>query len=194
LKAFWFFLVFFPAYATAAEPVFWSATETALKNPISAPAGLVQFVLDGEDADDRQLILECMQEKNVKKGKEAALFSVAEVNLANDAQKAYFVRPALKPYCSAFYGAHLFRYWIVTATVKGKHATYRTRFKNGGDGVGVLPTSTHGLRDLLIYDHTARSQFWTTLVFDGHEYKQANCERKDSQDDGSSRSVACDAQ
>jgi hypothetical protein len=192
LKALWFALFFFPVCAAAAEPIFWSAPEAELANQISPPAGLIQFVVNGEDADDRHLLLECMQQQNLKKGEEAKLFTVVELSLADDSRKAYFVRPALKPYCLTFYGAHLFRYWFITSSVERKHAKYRTLFKNGGDGIGVLATRTNGYRDLLVFNHTAMSQFWTTLAFDGRKYEQVSCEQKDFQDDGSLRSVSCD--
>jgi len=177
--------------AGAVEPVFWSDTETELKDTVSAPAGLIQFVLRGEDSDDNRSVHECMQEEKLKKGEEAALFTVSRVSLKDDQSPGYFVRPALKPFCSTFYGAHLFRYWFVTSAMEKGRLVYRMAFKDGGDGAGVLPTSTNGYKDLLLYSHDAASEYWVTLAFDGREYKEKDCERKDFQEDGSLKSMPC---
>ncbi|NVM75977.1 hypothetical protein FHW83_001764 [Duganella sp. SG902] len=187
MKLFFFILYFSAACAAAAEPVFWSKTEAELTRTMPAPAGLIQHVLSGEDENDRRLLHECMREQDLKKGQEAALFLIAPLTVSRDAQKAYFVRPALKPYCSAFYGAHLFRYWLVTRNATGKGAAYRTIFKSGSDGVGVLPSSANGYNDLLVYSHNALSQYWVVLKFDGREYKEASCEKKDFQEEVNSR-------
>ena len=191
MKRFLILMLMWAPCAGAVEPVFWSDTETELKDTVSAPAGLIQFVLRGEDSDDNRSVHECMQQEKLKKGEEAALFTVSRVSLKDDQSPGYFVRPALKPFCSAFYGAHLFRYWFVTTAMEKGRLVYRMAFKDGGDGVGVLPTSTNGYKDLLLYSHDAVSQYWVTLAFDGREYKEKDCERKDFQEDGSLKSVPC---
>lgn len=177
--------------AGAVETVFWSDTETRLEQTISAPPGLIQFVLGGEDSDDRRILQECMEQERLKKGQEAALFTVSRVSLNGDNLPGYFVRPALKPFCFAFYGAHLFRYWFVSSSVEKGRPAYRMVFKNGGDGVGVLPTSTNGYRDLLLFSHNAVSQYWVTFAFNGHKYEEKECVRKDFQEDGSLKRLPC---
>jgi len=132
-----------------------------------------------------------MQENDLKIGQETTLFSVAKIHAISGTMKVFFVRPTLKPYCFAFYGAHLFRYWFVTSSQSAKNHKYKILFRGGGDGVGVLPTRTNGVADILAYGHTAVSQFWTTLAFDGREFKEKGCERKDFQEDGSLKSLPC---
>lgn len=160
---------------------------------IPAPAGLAQFIIASEDADSRDQFRECMRENGLKIGQEAVLFSVAEIHAVSDTMKVFFVRPTLKPYCLAFYGAHLFRYWFVASPQSAKNHKYEILFKGGGDGVGVLPTKTNGVADIVAYGHTAVSQFWTKLEFDGREFKEKGCERKDFQEDGSLKSLPCNA-
>lgn len=191
LKYFLILFAFLSLQVRADEPIFWSDTESELKSTVPAPAGLVQFVLASEDVESRHQLRECMQENGLKTGQEASLFSVAEINAAHDARKVFFVRPTLKPYCFAFYGAHLFRYWFVTSSHPAKNHKYDILFRGGGDGVGVLSTRTNGVADLVTYGHTAVSQFRVTLAFDGREFKEKGCERIDVQEDGSLKRLPC---
>lgn len=191
LKYLFILCAFLSLQVRADEPIFWSDTESELKSTVPAPAGLVQFILASEDAESRHQLRECVQENGLKMGQESLLFSVAEIPAASDTKKVLFVRPALKPYCFAFYGAHLFRYWFVASSQPAKNRKYEILFRGGGDGVGVLPTRTNGIADLVTYGHTAVSQFWVTLAFDGHEFKAKGCERRDFQEDGSLKSVPC---
>lgn len=191
LKYFVILLTFLSFQVRADEPIFWSNTESELTSTVPAPAGLVQFILASEDADSRHQFRGCMQESDLKNGQEGALFSVAEINAVSNTEKVFFVRPALKPYCFAFYGAHLFRYWFVASSQLAKKHKYKILFKGGGDGIGVLPTRTNGVADLVAYGHTSVSQFWTTLAFDGHEFKEKGCARKDFQEDGTLKSLPC---
>ena len=191
LKYFFILFLLLSLQARADEPIFWSDTESELKSTVSAPAGLVQFIIASEDTESRHQLRECVHENGLKIDQESSLFLVAEIHGASDTKKVYFVRPALKPYCFAFYGAHLFRYWFVASDHRAKNHKYEILFRGGGDGVGVLPTRTNGIADLVTYSHTAVSQFWVTLAFDGHKFMEKGCERKDFQGDGSVKSLPC---
>lgn len=191
MKYFFILFVLLSLQVRADEPIFWSDTESELKSTVPAPAGLVQFILASEEAESRHQLRECVKEYGLKTGQEASLFSVVEIHGASDTKKVFFVRPALKPYCFAFYGAHLFRYWFVASTERAKNHKFEILFRGGGDGVGVLSTRTNGIADLVTYGHTAVSQFWVTLAFDGHKFTKKRCERKDFQEDGSLQSLPC---
>lgn len=191
LKYFFLLIALFALQARAADPIFWSDTESELKSTVPAPAGLAQFILRNEDADSRRQFKECMQENGIMDGQEAALFSVAEVPEVRGSMKVFFVRPTLRPYCFVFYGAHLFRYWFVKSSQPARNHNFKILFKGGGDGVGVLPTRTNGVADLITLGHTAVSQFWITHAFDGREFREKGCERKDFQDDGSLKNLPC---
>jgi hypothetical protein len=157
------------------SPLFTTDSETEPPNKVAPPKGLIEFILKGEDANDNRLLAECLEEKGFTKKQASIFFSIYKIDLNSDGLPDYFVRPALKPYCFAFYGAHLFRYWLVTAQMKNGQHIYYVAFKNGGDGVSILPTKTNGYRDLLVVGYNAVEEHQVTLAFDGNEYQTKSC-------------------
>jgi hypothetical protein len=60
----------------------------------------------------------------------------------------WFVRPALRPYCHALYGAHSFRYFLFEERAAATGWQNRLVFRSGGDRFAAYPTRHHGLNDI----------------------------------------------
>ncbi|MRV73116.1 hypothetical protein GJ700_15510 [Duganella sp. FT92W] len=136
---------------------------------------------------------ECMTEKGFGKKATAKFFTAKALHLNGDGVTDYFVRPALRPYCQAFYGAHLFRYWfIIGHRMQGK-TTYKIVFKNGGDEARILANVTNGYHDLALIGHTAAEAYTTTWRFNGKHYAQAGCIRQVMGDNGWTGDSPCPA-
>jgi len=141
---------------------------------VVAPKGMLQFILDSEP-EDIQRFNECMVENNFNNSSVGNLFIVSKANLTNNPSETYFVRPALEPYCMAFYGAHLFRYWFVKVETTNKKQKFTMLLQGGGDGITVLPSETKGYKDLSTDSHTAMDLYTTTLKFNGLNYESSSC-------------------
>jgi hypothetical protein len=141
---------------------------------VVAPKGMLQFILDSEP-DDAQLFNQCIEENNLNKSSSSKLFIVSKANLTKDPNETYFVRPALEPYCMAFYGAHLFRYWFVKVESTNSKLKFTMLLQGGGDGITVLVNETKGHKDLSSISHTAMDLYTTTLKYNGLKYESASC-------------------
>ena len=78
------------------------------------------------------------------------------------------MRPPDKPFHPPFYGAHIFRFWIVDA--KG-HIV----FAAGADGFAMLTSSHEGMHDLRVSQCHGGACYATTEVFSHGKYKDAGC-------------------
>lgn len=186
-------LLFFAAPVTcaASSQVLLSAdTESPLKGGMIPPRDVVQVILRGEP-DDVPLLNECMVEKEIGPKSAATLFTAKALHLNSDGVVDYFVRPALAPYCHVFYGAHLFRYWLVTSHRKHGKVTYKIAFKSGGDEARVLPSMTNGYHDLELMGHTAVVAQTSIWRFNGKEYRQAGCTVQVMGDNGWTDNAPC---
>ncbi|MBB3122411.1 hypothetical protein [Pseudoduganella violacea] len=150
---------------------------------IEPPAGVVKLILQSEQEDTAQL-RECLQDKGLRKNAIGKLFIAKAIQLNDDGLSDYFVRPALEPHCSAFYGAHLFRYWFVTTHRKNGKILYKIMLKGGGDGVRVLNTVSKGHRDLELIGHNAVEEYTSTWNFDGKQYQNTRCRKRRFTQDG----------
>ena len=151
-----------------------SETESELSNKIKPPQGVIELVIQSEP-DDANILKECMLNDGQGKISMVEFFSAQAIRLKNDGLQDYFVRPALEPYCSAFYGAHLFRYWFVVSYRKEGKIAYRVIFKSGGDKVRVLEHVTNGYHDLELVGRNAVKAETSTWRFDGKKYVVSGC-------------------
>ncbi|UTY59229.1 hypothetical protein [Massilia sp. erpn] len=171
------------ASPSLAQVLLSSATEQDLDGKIEPPAGVVKLIIQDEQDDAAQLG-ECLQEKGLKKTAIGKFFMAKPVQLNDDGLTDYFVRPTLKPYCSAFYGAHLFRYWFVTSHRKNGKIFYKIILKSGGDEVRILSSVSSGYRDLELIGHNAVKEYTTTWNFDGKQYQNTRCSKRTFTADG----------
>lgn len=193
MRLFFILLLLSSQCVTASDTIFSTNSETEPKNKISPPSGLIKFILNGEDANDNRLINECIEDKGLNKKEKGKLFSVYKIDLNGDGQPDYFVRPSLNPYCNAFYGAHLFRYWLITRHTRNGKSFYRLVFKNGGDGVSILASKTNNYHDLLIAGHNAVVEFIVMLSFNGKEYEEKGCVKNTFTEEGV-KAGTCDSE
>jgi hypothetical protein len=187
-------LLALPLTCTASPQVLLSAdTESPLEGGITPPGEVVKLILRNERHDDVALLRECMAEQGFNRKSAAKLFTAKAIHLNSDGVPDYFVRPALTPYCHAFYGAHLFRYWFVTSHRMQGKTSYKIIFKSGGDEARVLASMTNGYHDLELMWHTAIVATVSTWRFNGKAYKDARCIQQVMGDDGWTGNTPCPA-
>lgn len=164
-----------PAWALAAGVLLNTYSEGDLPQAqrIRPPAGLLPFLMQSWDETDRALFDDCLHES--PRLSPAAFFQIAQLDLNGDAHPDYFVRPASAPYCSAFYGAHLFRYWLITSHSGPHGPAYQIVLHNGSDEFRVLAASSHHYRDLQVISHNAVEIYTSIWRFDGHAYQPRSC-------------------
>ena len=175
------------ACSASAQVLLHSETESELKDSVVPPEGVVNLILRDEPSD-ASYFGECMAEGS-RTARE--FFTSSLLDLNHDGSPDYFVRPALRPYCGAFYGAHLFRYWLVTSHRKGGRISYRIVFKSGGDEATVLSHSTNGYRDLVLVGHNALESYTSTWHFNGSKYEPGSCTKRVFQQSGPSKLSEC---
>lgn len=81
--------------------------------------------------------------------------------------RVYFVRPPLTPYYSAMYGAHAYMHWLVRDG--------RPIFAGASDGLQLMRSAHHGLRDIEERSCMTSKCAHTTLWFDGAQYQPVSC-------------------
>ena len=158
----------------SAQVLMASDTESELAHNVRLPQGVIDLIIKNEPDDAGQLE-ECMANDEGGKIPVADLFSARKIRLNNDDLPDYFVRPAIKPYCQVFYGAHLFRYWFVTSYREKGKIRYRITFKAGSDAVRVLNHRTNGYHDLELVGHNAIQVATSSWRFDGKRYVAVGC-------------------
>ncbi|MFC0168650.1 hypothetical protein ACFFKC_11220 [Pseudoduganella danionis] len=157
-----------------AQVLMSSATESELIHATRPPPEVVKLILHGE-TQDNLLFNECLRSSREHGMSANRFFSSRRIDLNGDELPDYFVRPALQPYCSAFYGAHLFRYWLVVGVRKNAKTDYQIVFAYGGDEVRVLRHRSNGYRDLELFGHTAEWEARSTWHYDGKRYVSTAC-------------------
>jgi len=172
-----------------AQVLFANDTESELPHKVEPPNDVVRLIWQAE-REDAVLLNECLAEKGLSRNESTKLFSAERIALNGDASPDYFVRPALDPYCHAFYGAHLFRYWFVSGYRDHGRLKYRIIFKNGGDAVRMLATTSNGHRDLELEGHNAVASYISTWRFNGRQYVPKGCIKRMFDNEGGASS--CD--
>lgn len=164
-------LLLIPYFALAAGTVLESETESQLTNTICPPSGLLRVILDSETTRaEADLFRECLRENGLSISEAEKLFSVAAVPLQNQRESLYFVRPRLEPYCMAFYGAHTFRYWLVSSHLVNNKNKYRIIYEGNSDSIAILSSSSKGYPDIEV-GASRVVEFVTSLwKYDGKRY------------------------
>ncbi|MBK8185883.1 MAG: hypothetical protein IPK77_00695 [Cellvibrio sp.] len=164
---------FFYIAATYAAPLS-SYTVEHNAQQVVAPKGMLQYILDALP-DDSQILKKCITENNQKTDSFSKYFIVSKANLTKNPNETYFVRPALEPYCMAFYGAHLFRYWFVKVDTTHSDLTFTLVLQGGGDGIAVLADETNGYKYISSTSHTAIELYTRIYRFNGTQYELVSC-------------------
>jgi hypothetical protein len=166
-----------PAVLSAAaedKPILEASTETPSPGAILPPADLVRVVLDVAGKDIKVELDECLAEEGFKNGDYAPLLRAVKVS-ADGARTLWFVRPALKPWCQALYGAHLFQYFWIEERSPNAEPRYIVRYHGGGDAFAIYRRQSHGLNDIEPTGCIATECRSARMAFDGAEYKPVRC-------------------
>ncbi|MDD5035361.1 MAG: hypothetical protein PHE55_11460 [Methylococcaceae bacterium] len=166
------------ASAWADKALFSSSTEEIPEGASQVPPAVLKDILKpgGESevsSNDLELLEECRQEKNPASKDYSKFFVAKSVPLGDEGRTGYFVRPAAQPYCHAFYGAHLFRYWFVSIHLSGDQTKPKTLFSGASDAVSLLPGKTHGYHDIDSVSCIASGCDSSIYRFDGKRYVES---------------------
>jgi len=164
--------------AEESTPILVSSTETTSKNEQTPSLDLVNFVMAHVDELDKELMKDCIQDLKINKNEYNKLFRSVVLPKLTPKQRIYFLRPALQPYCDVFYGAHLFRYWLVVEEVNKNKKSYEIRFSGGGDEFKVLKSLHNRNYDISTTSCNARlceSIWWQ---FDNDRYTPHRCVKR----------------
>ena len=115
----------------ADEPVLLVGTEASADGEVRPSQELVSVVLRAIDRRDIELLDECLSEEGLRQADYASLLRAVRID-AGGGRNLWFVRPALRPYCFALYGAHAFHYFLIEERPSGSSERYRLLFQNRG--------------------------------------------------------------
>jgi len=170
----------FAAMAQAAfaedKPLLTAGTEVSSPGEVRPSNELVRVVLGAIDKDDVQQLDECLSDEGLKPRDYAALLRAVEIP-AGAGRSLWFVRPSLKPYCFALYGAHLFRYFLIEDQQSGAQPRYRLLYQNGGDFFAIYRQQSHGLNDIEATGCIVSECRSARMSFDGSRYQTVRCAR-----------------
>ena len=170
------------AHASSSNILFSQTTED--ENPMPGQdlpsKAMVQSILRGSDLSkdeqeamqaQREYLDSCLSTQKPKSSRRyETMFRSAPLPKTEGMNPAFFVRPATEPFCGAFYGAHLFQFWIMTASGE-------IIFHSGADMVTVFKTLNNGRPDLEVQNCTVDSCWISLMVFDGTSYKPQKCQK-----------------
>ena len=113
--------------------------EGAFQKPVAMPAGALLALRTSKPT--HWLLQECAEEEGILTAEiPASWFVASEIRLTTKRASGLVVRGEHE--CLA--GAHITEFWVLEKLATG----YRVVFQGRGDGLSVLPTRTHGYRDL----------------------------------------------
>jgi hypothetical protein len=182
-----------PVQISHAAPLVSSSTETPAPGEKVPPAAVVQAIVGSVDKDDLDRLKACMADLKIRKGAFRRLFRSVALPVMKNGEELYFVRPALKPYCNAFYGAHVFRFWLIAGDKGATPKTYKVRYAGAADDFQVLPSTGNGSCDIAETNCTAWRCLTVFMKFDGEKYAPFRCIEKTDQENGGEieREVPC---
>ena len=183
--SFFFCLSFVLVQVSNAAPVLSAGAETTIAGESVPPEAVVQAIISSAKQDDIDSLTECMADLKIPKGAYQSLFRSVLLPNTNNEEELYFVRPALEPYCQTFYGAHLFRFWLIAGAKDATPKTYKVRYAGRGDDFEVLPSTSNGKYDIAETNCTAWRCLTVFMKFDGEKYVPFHCiEKIDRENEG----------
>lgn len=175
-----------------AEPILKASTEIVSAGEKTPPPSLIDALLASVDEDDSASFSECLKGPKLKRSQRHLLFRAVQLPTSKNSEVLYFVRPSLEPYCGTFYGAHLFRYWLVLETAP---SIYRILYAGAGDSFEVMSSRHGGYFDIQQTNCWAGGCRSAKLQYNGKEYIASSCTEVTFNEDGSesTRDVPCSA-
>lgn len=163
-----------------AGPLLSNSTEAELTAAQTPSAALMQAILSQADKEDMKTLNECRIEQGLKKNAYPKLFQAVLLPAPKPGTQLYFVRPALQPYCQTFYGAHLFRFWLVSQTQQ----QFTVDYAGVGDAFEVLPSQTNDHYDISETNCNASSCSTVEMKYGKNGYKPSRCSETHFRNDG----------
>lgn len=167
------------AHASSSNILFSQTSED--ENPMPGQTNpsnaMVKSILSGAGlpSDEQEMIQdakeyldECLSKEKMPPRKYEALFRSASLPQDEGIDQLFFVRPATEPFCGAFYGAHLFQFWIMTASGK-------VILHSGADQVTIFKTLHNGKPDLEITNCNVNTCWSSLMIYDGTYYQPKKC-------------------
>ncbi len=167
------------APAAPRPPVLQAATETGTPGEVEPPAAAVDAMLKAADPADVALLRQCLRESGIPAQRRASLFLWTPLPATSSHEQVYFMRPAREPYCVAFYGAHVFRFWLM---VERSGQPYQVRHAGAGDAFEAQANLSHGRHDIAETNCTASGCATRWYRFNGVRYHAYRCTQ--TSDDG----------
>ena len=132
---------------------------------------MIDAILSDADNDDNENFSDCLKELHIDTLNRHTLFRAVMLQKINQNENLYFVRPDLEPYCHAFYGAHVFRSWLLFE----KEKKYKILHRGDRDVFQVLRKKHHGYYDVTIENWTEFNSIVYRYHYSGKEYRPAIC-------------------
>jgi hypothetical protein len=177
-----FVLIF--THTAFAEPIITASTESVSVGEKVAPLSLINALFSSVDENDFALFSKCLTELHIKKSRRYEFFKAVILPRITQSEIVYFVRPALEPYCSTFYGSHVFRYWLIVENNTSSKKEYRILYAGIGDYCEVLPSKHNGYFDIMEKNCTAIRCVDRKMHYNGCEYKPFSCREITSINEG----------
>ena len=143
------------------------STEDSTAGWISIGEPLARTLVAGSDKLERDMVQEAIKEEGLARNYRQ-FFRARKIALATSGRAAVFVRPASEPYYMPFYGAHIFRFWVVDAAG-------HVLLSSAADEVALLDAVHGGMRDLRVSQCRGGACYDTTEIFEHGQYRNGRC-------------------
>lgn len=119
-----------------------------------------------ESMDDKNFLDAEIREKGLSKNHSPYLVE-KPVPLGKTGGNYTFVRPATEPYLSTFYGAHVFRYWII--------GNGKIIFLSASDRFSILSSSHNNMRDIVVTNYRGGWIYDDRYIFNSKKFYFYDC-------------------
>lgn len=175
-----------------AKPVLETGTESPLQQEQAPPVALANYLWQQMDHDEQQLFQEnCTEPGHKLQTSFQSALEYQQLPGISSQEQLFFVRPTVSSWCVAFYGAHIFEFWLVAQDIQTR--TYQTLLNDRADSITISDQSTHQRYDVTVTNCTAASCSNTFLQFNGTTYQAKQCQLLTFDDHGKdiTKDVAC---
>ncbi|MDR2851662.1 MAG: hypothetical protein LBV61_01160 [Burkholderiaceae bacterium] len=157
-------LLFFHGLAFSAT-IFENSTEDSTKQWKTASKHSVNLTLN---SINNRAQLDAELKENGLQVNHSRFLVEKTIKLSNLDGNYKFIRPTNDPYISFFYGAHVFRYWIISDK--------KIIFSSSSDSVSILSTSHHGMKDIVTSNYRGGYMYNETYRFGVNGYQAYSCQ------------------
>lgn len=181
-----------PVSGAHAKSLLETGTESPLQHEQAPPPALAHYLWKHLDHDEQQLFREnCVGSGNKTPSAFRSSLEYQQLPSVSPGEHLFFVRPIVKNWCIAFYGAHIFEFWLVAQNTQTQ--TFKTLLNDRADQVSVSDQITHQHYDVTVSNCTANSCFNTLLQYSGTAYTRQQCQQLTFDDKGQdiAKTVTC---